>query len=161
MPVNELLEYLLKTKNPPEPLDEAAAYEASSLVSGTTLKFYAHYINTEALTQLQNLEEQNISHLGITAEELQQVVFRGAQVIEKSSVAQTIDAAIAKSKNQPPWKSVAQVLSVCEDILCQPMDSLTAQEKEILLGVMAQYTVMKRRYQEQDRAEKAKKAKER
>jgi hypothetical protein len=39
------------------------------------------------------------------------------------------------------------------------MDSLTAQEKEILLNVMAQYTVMKRRYQEQDRAEKAKKAK--
>ena len=32
---NELLEYLLKTKNPPEPLDEAAAYEASSLVSGS------------------------------------------------------------------------------------------------------------------------------
>ena len=31
----ELLEYLLETKNPPEPLDEAAAYEASSLVSGS------------------------------------------------------------------------------------------------------------------------------
>jgi len=123
----------------------------------TTLKFYAHYINTEALTQLQGLEEHNISHLGITAEELQQVVFRGAEAIEKTSVAQTIDAAIAKSKNQPPRKSVAQVLSVCEDILCQPMDNLSAQEKEILLNVMAQYTAMKRRYQEQDRAEKAKK----
>ena len=35
MPANELLEYLLKTKNPPEPLDEDAAYEASSLVSGS------------------------------------------------------------------------------------------------------------------------------
>ena len=127
----------------------------------TTLKFYAHYINTEALTQLQNLEEQNISHLGITAEELQQVVFRGTEAIKKTSVAQTIDAVIAKSKNQPPRKSVAQVLSVCEDILCQPMDNLTAQEREILLNVMAQYTVMKRRYQEQDRAEKAKKVKER
>ena len=35
MNANELLEYLLETKNPPEPLDEAAAYEASSLVSGS------------------------------------------------------------------------------------------------------------------------------
>ena len=32
---NELLECLLETKNPPEPLDEAAAYEASSLISGS------------------------------------------------------------------------------------------------------------------------------
>jgi len=82
-------------------------------------------------------------------------------MVREAYAAAQIDAAIAKSKNQPPRKSVAQVLSVCEDILCQSMDSLTAQEKEILLGVMAQYTVMKRRYQEQDRAEKAKKAKER
>jgi len=37
MNANELLEYLLKTKIPPEPLDEAAAYEASSLVSGRAL----------------------------------------------------------------------------------------------------------------------------
>ena len=35
MNTNELLEYLLKTKIPPEPLDEAAAYEASSLISGS------------------------------------------------------------------------------------------------------------------------------
>ena len=35
MSANELLEYLLETKNPPEPLDEAAAYEASSLISGS------------------------------------------------------------------------------------------------------------------------------
>jgi len=49
---------------------------------------------------LQNLEEHNISHLGITAEELQQVVFRGAQAIEKTSVAQTIDAAIAKGQGR-------------------------------------------------------------
>lgn len=37
----------------------------------TTLKFYAHYINTEAITQLEKLEQQNISHLGITAGELE------------------------------------------------------------------------------------------
>jgi hypothetical protein len=30
----------------------------------TTLKFYAHYINSEAMTQLKKPEEQNISHLG-------------------------------------------------------------------------------------------------
>ena len=35
MSANELLEYLLETKNPPEPLDEASAYEASSLISGS------------------------------------------------------------------------------------------------------------------------------
>jgi len=35
MTANELLEYLLETKKPSGPLDEAAAYEASSLVSGS------------------------------------------------------------------------------------------------------------------------------
>jgi len=39
------------------------------------------------------------------------------------------------------------------------MDRLTAQEKELLLSVMAQYTTMKRRYQEQDRTAKSKKTK--
>ena len=49
------------------------------------------------------------------------------------------------------------VLNVCEDILCQPMENLSAQEKEILLGVLAKYTFMKRQYQKQDMAEKKKK----
>jgi len=40
---------------------------------------------------------------------------------------------------------------------CTPSNGLSSQEKEILLNVMAQYTVMKRRYQEQDRAGKTKK----
>jgi hypothetical protein len=53
---------------------------------------------------------------------------------------------------------VEQVLSVCEDILCQPLENLTAQDREVLLGVLAQYTVMKRRYAEQERAS-AKKSK--
>jgi len=63
------------------------------------------------------------------------------------------------AKNQPPKKSVEQVLSVCEDILCQPLDTLTAQDKEKLLGVLGQYTAMKRRITEQERSDKAKKAK--
>ncbi len=49
----------------------------------TTLKFYAHYINTEAMIQLENLEKQNISHLGITAGELETIVMGTAEVLEK------------------------------------------------------------------------------
>jgi hypothetical protein len=77
--------------------------------------------------------------------------------ISKCGVAEQIDEVVLKSKNLPPKKSVEQVLSVCEDILCQPLDNLTAQDKEILLGVLAQYSVMKRRYAEQERAAQAKK----
>ncbi|MDD4493449.1 MAG: tyrosine-type recombinase/integrase [Eubacteriales bacterium] len=123
----------------------------------TTLKFYAHYINTEAMTQLQSMEEQNVSHLGITAAELQSVM-RGAEtVLERTSVNEKIDEAIARSKNMPPKKSVEQVLSVCEDILCQSPQNLTQEEKEVLLGVLAQYSVMKRQIAEQERVAKNKK----
>jgi len=125
----------------------------------TTLKFYAHYINTEAMEQLKSLEEQNVSHLGITAEELQRVVLGTESALEKSSVNERINEAIVKSKNMPPKKSVEQVLSVCEDILCQPLDSLTAQDKEELFGILRQYTAMKRRIAEQERMEKTKKPK--
>lgn len=125
----------------------------------TTLKFYAHYINTEAVTQLEKLEQQNISHLGITADELERITIGAKDAISKCAVSEQIDAVVLKSKNLPPKKSVEQVLSVCEDILCSPQDSLTAQDKEILLGVLAQYTVMKRRYAEQERALQAKKPK--
>ena len=127
----------------------------------TTLKFYAHYINTEAMSQLQSMEEQNVSHLGITAEELQKVVLGTETALERTSVNEKIDEAITKTKNMPPKKSVAQVLSVCEDILCQPLENLTAQEKEILLGVLAQYSVMKRRIAEQERMAKTKEPRER
>ena len=122
----------------------------------TTLKFYAHYINTEAMSQLQTLEEQNISHLGITAEELQKVILGTEIALEKTSVNEKIDEAIIKSKNMPPKKSVAQVLSVCEDILCQPIEDLSPSDKEILLGVLAKYSMMKRQYAMQERAAKSK-----
>jgi hypothetical protein len=56
----------------------------------------------------------------------------------------------------PPKKSVEQILSVCEDILCQPSEDLTAQDREVLLGVLAQYTVMNRRIAEQERTAKVK-----
>jgi len=75
----------------------------------TTLKFYAHYINTEAMTQLEKLEEQNISHLGITAGELERIVIGTANAIEESSVREKIDVAIMKAKNFPPQKSVEMV----------------------------------------------------
>ena len=57
---------------------------------------------------------------------------------------QKIDDSIMRAKNFPPLKSVEMVLSVCEDILCQPLEELSAAEKELLLGVLGRYTVMKR-----------------
>lgn len=127
----------------------------------TTLRFYAHYINTEAMTQLEKLEQQNISHLGITAGELERIVMGTAEVLEKNSITEKIDDAVSRAKNFPPKKSVEMVLSVCEDILCQPMDSLSSVDKEVFLGILAQYTMMKRSLNEQEKQKKSRSAKER
>ena len=126
----------------------------------TTLRFYAHYINTEAITQLENLEKQNISHLGITAGELERIVMGTAEALEKSSVSERIDDVISRAKNFPPKKSVDMVLSVCEDILCQAVDEFSTEDKDILIGIMAQYTAMKRQYAAQEKKEKNKSNKE-
>lgn len=123
----------------------------------TTLKFYAHYINTEAITQLKKLEQQNVSHLGITAAELERITTGAKEAVSKCSIAEQVKEAVLKSKNLPPLKAVEQVLSVCEDILCQPLDGLSIQDKEVLLGVLAQYTMMKRRHAEQQRKAQPKK----
>jgi hypothetical protein len=122
----------------------------------TTLKFYAHYINTEAMNQLDKLEQQNITHLGITASELERVVMGTAEVLEKSSISERIEVAIGRAKNFPPKKSVEMVLSVCEDILCQPIEGLSTADKDILLGALAQYSMMKRQYAIQERMAKEK-----
>ncbi|MCL2757534.1 MAG: site-specific integrase [Coriobacteriia bacterium] len=122
----------------------------------TTLRLYAHYINAEAMTQLEKLEQQNISHLGITAGELERVVLGAAEALEKSSVMERIDDAVSRAKNFTPKKSVEMVLSVCEDILCQPIENLSAHDKDIFLGVLAQYTLMKRRINEQTTKPKSK-----
>jgi len=111
------------------------------------------------MAQLEKLEQQNISHLGITAGELEKIVMGTAEVLEKSSVSERINDVIRRYKNSPHQKSVDMVLSVCEDILCQPIENLSAHDKEVLLGVLGQYTVMKRRIVEQERANKAKKPK--
>jgi hypothetical protein len=76
--------------------------------------------------------------------------------LERCSVAQQVDEIVLKTKNMPPKKAVAQVLSVCENILCQPLENLTSEDKEVLLGVLAQYTVMKRQYAERERVENRK-----
>ncbi|MCC7575315.1 MAG: site-specific integrase [Methanomethylovorans sp.] len=55
----------------------------------TTLRFYAYYINTEAMIQLEKLEEQNNNHLGISADELQRIVFKSADVLEKTNISKT------------------------------------------------------------------------
>lgn len=127
----------------------------------TTLRFYAHYINTEAMTQLEKLEQQNISHLGITAGELEKIVTGTSETLAKCSISERIDDVILRAKNFPPKKSVDMVLSVCEDILCQPIDNLSTADKEVFLGVLAQYTMMKRRINEQEKQKKSKPAKER
>jgi hypothetical protein len=49
MDPNELLEYLLEAKTPSEPLDEIAAYEASSLVSGSFVGKLHHALWLEGL----------------------------------------------------------------------------------------------------------------
>ena len=120
----------------------------------TTLKFYAHYINAEAMTQLEKLEQQNISHLGITAGELEKIVMGASEVLEKSSVSERISEVIGRAKNLPPKKSVEMVLSVCEDILCQSLDGLSSSDKDILLGVLAQYSMMRRQYATQEKMAK-------
>jgi integrase len=124
----------------------------------TTLKYYAHYINTEAFTQLQAMEEQNIKHLGLTSNELKQVTIGSMAALEKNNVAQQIGDVILRAKKMPPRKSIDMVLGVCEDILCQSLSDLTVHEKDVLLGALAQYTMMKRHYQQQDKkASKTKK----
>lgn len=120
------------------------------------MRFYAHYINTEAMTQLEKLEQQNISHLGITAGELEKIVLGTAEVLDKSSVSERIDDVVVRAKNFSPKKSIDMVLSVCEDILCQPLDRLSTADKDILLGVLAQYSFMKRQCAIQEKAAKNK-----
>jgi integrase len=127
----------------------------------TTLKFYAHYINTEAMLQLEKLEQQNISHLGITAGELEKIVMGTADVLKRSSISEQIDNVVGRAKNFPPKKSVEMVLSVCEDILCQPLDGIATSDRDILLGVLARYTMMKRQITAQEKAQKPKAKKDR
>lgn len=122
----------------------------------TTLRIYAHYINTEAMTQLKKLEQQNISHLGITANELERVVNGTVDALEKSGITEKINDIIQRAKSASPMKSVNMVLSVCEDILCQPLDSLSQSDRDMFLGVLAQYTQMKRQLAQQGKKPKAK-----
>jgi hypothetical protein len=116
-----------------------------------TLRFYAHYINMEAMTQLEKLEQQNISHLGITPGELERIIMGTSELLTKSSITERIDEAIYRAKNFPPRKSVDMILSVCEDILCEPRDKLSIADKDIFLGVLAQYTMMKRQIDTQEK----------
>jgi hypothetical protein len=104
------------------------------------------------MTQLEKLEQQNISHLGITAGELERIIMGTSEAIKKSSVTERIDEAVNRAKNFPPKKSVDMVLSVCEDILCESAVKLSSGDKDIFLGILAQYTMMKRQIAAQERA---------
>ncbi|MDR1409780.1 MAG: hypothetical protein LBJ12_05890 [Oscillospiraceae bacterium] len=111
------------------------------------------------MMQLEKLEQQNIIHLGITTEELEKIVMGAADVLEKFSITERIDEVVGRAKNFPPKKSVEMVLSVCEDILCQPLDGLATADRDILLGVLARYTMMKRQIVAQEKAVKKPKSK--
>ena len=124
----------------------------------TTLKFYAHYIHMEAVSQLQGLDEQNISHLGITPGELKSIMLETKEALIKCGIAERIDEVVLRVKNMPPKKSVEQVLSVCADILCEPLDGLSANDKDVLLNTLAHYTAMKRQYDKQDKSSPKRKA---
>ena len=123
----------------------------------TTLKFYAHYIVIETIAQLEKLEQQNISHLGLTTSELERIIMGTAEVIEKTSITEKINEAINRTKNLTSRKSVETVLSVCEDILCQPLDELSTADRDILIGVLSRYTMMKRQIIMQEQAAQLKK----
>lgn len=120
----------------------------------TTLKFYAHYIDAEAITQLEKLESQNMSRLGVTANELHRVATGVSGPIEKSSVSELINTAIANAKNQTPKKSVDMVLNTCNDILCQGADRLSSSDKETLLTTLMQYAAMKKQLSERGKTKK-------
>ena len=117
----------------------------------TTLKIYAHYINTEAIAQLEKLEEQNITHLGLTKNELASVVLDTAVALTKTGISEMLDDAVFRAKNFPPKKSVEMVLSVCEDILCQSPQTLSDADRDKWLVVFAQYTSLKRQYENSER----------
>jgi len=102
------------------------------------------------------LEEQNIIHLSITAGELERIVSGTVGALEESSIHEQINDAVLRAKNFPPRKSVEMVMSVCEDILCQPLGKLTAADKDIFLGTLAHYTIMKRQIESQERMVKSK-----
>ena len=112
----------------------------------TTLKIYAHYIDLETIIQLEKLEEQIISDLGITQSELESITMDSTEKQIKTSISEMLDDAIRRAKNFPPAKSIDMILSICEDILCMPLDSLSQAEKEKWLGVFSRYTIMKRQY---------------
>ena len=116
----------------------------------TTLRFYAHYINSEAIAQLDNLEEKNISHLGITKDELQKVISRKVSPEDKLCLSERINNAIKNAKNFPYAKSIDMVLNVCDDILCEPLNNLSSSEKDVLLKTLAHYTFLKRSSSEQE-----------
>ena len=120
----------------------------------TTLKFYAHYINTETIAQLDNLEEKNISHLGITESELQKVTSKAVEITDKPQLSERIDTIIRNAKNFPHKKSIDMVLNCCYNILCEPLENLSSSDKDTLLVTLAQYTFLKRNSYEQTENDK-------
>jgi L-cysteine desulfidase len=106
------------------------------------------------MLQLEKLEKQNITNLGITAGDLERIVMGASQSLEMVVVPKMIDDVILRAKNFPPKKSVEMVLSVCEDILCQQLDVMSAADKEILIGVLGRYAAIKRQIEAQEKAVK-------
>ena len=106
-------------------------------------------------------KEAIITNPGESINTLESVKNDDFQALRENSVIKQIEEVIAKVKNKPPSQGVEMVLGLCENILCHSLSGLTVQEKDVLLGVMAQYTVLKQQYYEFDQVLETKKLAER
>lgn len=83
----------------------------------TTLKYYAHYINGEAISQLEKMEAQHITNYVITEDELYSLKTKG--------------------KNISPLKSVEIIIQACEELLLIPLNQISSSDKDLLLKTLA------------------------
>lgn len=103
----------------------------------TTLKYYAHYINGEAISQLKNMEAQYITNYVITEEELNSLQTTEKSKIKENYISKKISAAIAKGKNFSPLKSVDIIMQACEGLLLIPLNQFSSSDKDLLLNTLA------------------------
>ena len=101
------------------------------------MKYYAHYINGEAISQLEKMEAQHITNYVITEDELYSLKTKGKSKIEENYISKKISAAIAKGKNISPLKSVEIIIQACEELLLIPLNQISSSDKDLLLKTLA------------------------
>lgn len=108
----------------------------------TTLKYYAHYLKSEAISQLENMESSNISNYAISENELSNIIQSGSK--PENFVLNRINEAISKTKFYSKIKSANHIITVCEEILVESIDSLSREEKDTLLMILSKYLKIKK-----------------